>query len=179
MSILITCRKDLPKLLPENAVGCELGVFECGFSKELLESGKFESLFMVDPFEGIIGSGDKDGKNHSSRNGEDLWNNAINVENEYFAALVYRQKSLDFLDSTDDNFFDFVYIDTVHTYEMTYAELCESWRTTKPGGIIAGHDFNLEGAGVEKAVLQFTLEKRVDFHVIKGDGLHSFYFFKS
>jgi len=69
---------------------------------------------------------------------------------------------------------DFVYIDTTHRYEDTKAELEASFKVVRPGGIIAGHDLNLEGAGVRRAVEEFCQEKELEFSEIRGDGLHSF-----
>ena len=51
--------------------------------------------------------------------------------------------STDVVNQYEDGYFDWIYIDTDHGYEVTKAEL-EIYRTkVKKGGIIAGHDYIL------------------------------------
>lgn len=55
-----------------------------------------------------------------------------------------------------DNYFDFVFIDSGHTYELTKAEIRLWIRKVKDGGILAGHDY--EGhAEVKQAVDETVL----------------------
>lgn len=57
--------------------------------------------------------------------------------------------SLDF----PDNFFDFVFIDSGHTYELTKAEIRLWYHKVKYGGTLAGHDYsNIEWQGIRNAV---------------------------
>lgn len=171
-------RASLTDLLKPNSIGAELGVFACDYSKELLASGKFSILYLVDPFYGNIGSGDKDGLNHRTFKGEELWSRALDFEEQNEEIIVQCITSTSFLQAKPEELLDFVYIDTTHLYEDTLFELRDSWEVTKVGGIIAGHDFNLEGAGVRQAVEEFCSSKNIPFYVLTGDGLHSFYFFK-
>ncbi len=41
-----------------------------------------------------------------------------------------------------DGLFDFVFIDSSHTYEQTKAEIRLWWRKVKDGGLLAGHDYH-------------------------------------
>lgn len=41
-----------------------------------------------------------------------------------------------------DNYFDFIYLDSGHTYELTKAEIRLWIRKVKDGGILAGHDYH-------------------------------------
>jgi len=171
----IQYRKDLPALLPFESVGVELGVFEGTYSQELWSSEKFKELHLVDPFEGKIGSGDKDGLNYKNLKGDYLYK--INKANfsEFNNVHIHRQKSIPFLKETADDVFNFVYIDTTHVYKDTLDELKESFRTIKNGGILAGHDLNLDGSGVKMALADFCAEYKQKFSVVYGDKLHSFY----
>lgn len=171
-------------MLRPDAYGCELGVFRCEFSDELVESGRFKSFVLVDPFigdaQGNIGSGDKDGLNHRVFHKTELFQHAVDwVHNQKEGTFrgLHLEKSVDFL-TKHFEWFDFVYIDTTHIYEDTLAELNAAWGATRKGGVIAGHDFNLKGAGVKKAVDEFCYERGLEYFVVDGDGLHSFYFFK-
>jgi predicted O-methyltransferase YrrM len=49
-----------------------------------------------------------------------------------------------------DQYFDFVFIDSGHTYELTKAEIRLWWHKVKDGGILAGHDYHGE-IGVQMA----------------------------
>lgn len=50
--------------------------------------------------------------------------------------------------------FDFIYIDGNHAEKYVYQDITNYWDLVKKGGILAGHDFNLEG--VQRAVVLFA-----------------------
>lgn len=53
-------------------------------------------------------------------------------------------------------FFDYVYIDGLHTYEGVKVD-CEKWYPlVREGGVLAGHDYGTPHIGVKKAVDEFT-----------------------
>jgi predicted O-methyltransferase YrrM len=54
---------------------------------------------------------------------------------------IHRGRSVDVLAALPDAMFDWIYIDTDHSFETTIAELRTAARTIKPGGFLAGHDF--------------------------------------
>lgn len=68
------------------------------------------------------------------------------------------------LERFEDGFFNWVYIDTTHTYEQTLKELKIGRRKVKPDGVIAGHDYCLGDVsggrwyGVIPAVHEFCAE---------------------
>ena len=62
MKILQT-RNDLLKIIPKNLKIAELGVFKGDFSKLIKSICNPLELYLVDVFQGDIGSGDKDGNN--------------------------------------------------------------------------------------------------------------------
>lgn len=51
-----------------------------------------------------------------------------------------------------DEYFDFVFIDSGHTFELTKAEIRLWYHKIKNGGILAGHDYNNGEWGVKLAV---------------------------
>ena len=83
----------------------------------------------------------------------------------------------------DDGFFDFVYIDALHTYEACAADMAAWYAKTKPGGLFSGDDFgdvmlpdeaNLFKAGhigrlfrwgVIRAVTEFAIRHSIDYHI--------------
>lgn len=181
-------RRTLTDLLKEGSIGCEVGVFKGDFSRQLLDSGKFKKLYLIDPFTGVVGSGDKDGRNHESWDGKELrkfvknrflqeWNEGIVYLGNEYSYEFFSPEELCLIEAFD-RLFNFVYLDSDHSFENVKNELNLCWDFVEEGGIIAGHDYNLEGAGVEQAVTEFCEERGIDWFVLTGDGLHSFYFYK-
>ncbi len=68
------------------------------------------------------------------------------------------------VDLFDDFYFDWIYIDTCHSYETTIAELESYRKKVKENGIIAGHDYILGNwndvvrYGVIEAVNEFCVK---------------------
>lgn len=64
----------------------------------------------------------------------------------------------------EDGYFDWIYIDTDHSYETTRDELELYAPKMKPGGIIAGHDYKIGNwismyrYGVIEAVHEFCVK---------------------
>ncbi len=71
--------------------------------------------------------------------------------------------SLSVLETFDDNYLDWAYVDTTHAYEQTKAELALLKHKVKSGGIIAGDDWREDPEhrhhGVYRAVQEFLIEE--------------------
>jgi len=64
-----------------------------------------------------------------------------------------QMSSLDASCKFNDGYFDFVFLDSSHTYEQTKAEIRLWIHKVKDGGILAGHDYDIVNAeGVVNAV---------------------------
>lgn len=169
-------RSELVNLLPEKSVGCELGVFRGDFSRVLLDSGKFKLLYLVDPFQGEIESGDKDGWNIEKYNGDFLYD-MVDREFNSSTCQVVRKDSLSFLRNQPDSFFDFIYVDTNHQYEQTVKELDLALFKIKSGGFICGHDYSAEHFfGVFQAVNEFAEKTGLELQTTTDDRLASYFF---
>lgn len=154
---MISTREQIPEILDSQNIGCELGVFEGEYSKILIDSNKFNKLYLVDVFSG-----------HTSNFGKVCADASVlefkvkdRFKNDERVAVI-KQDSVSFLKSIPDNFFDFVYIDTIHSYEQATQELKESYRVVKKGGWICGHDYCKEFYGVIKAVNEFCQQFNLD-----------------
>jgi hypothetical protein len=147
----VLTRKDLLTLLPKNAIVAELGVNRGEFSEKILNTCEPTKLHLIDIW------------------GDARYNQQIRkeVENK-FDSLIKKGKveinlglSTDVVNQFPEKYFDWIYIDTDHSYQTTYAELEKYQSKIKEGGIMAGHDFilgNFEGMvlyGVKEAVYQF------------------------
>jgi len=58
---------------------------------------------------------------------------------------VLRMDSLEAVQEFDDGSLDMVFIDTSHLYEPCKAEIVAYLPKLKPGGILAGHDWHMDG----------------------------------
>jgi len=151
----ISTRGNITDLLPDNCIGCELGVFEGDFSEKLLSSNKFKELYLVDIFSGAASNFGKFYADASI-----LQDKVINRFVNEDIVRVVKSDSISFLKSTH-LLFDFIYIDTVHSYDHCIQELELSNKKIKNGGYICGHDYCGEFHGVIDAVQEFT--KRYDY----------------
>lgn len=58
-----------------------------------------------------------------------------------------------------DNYFDFIFVDGDHSRQGVYSDLKLFYDKVRPGGIIAGHDWESQGwFGVQEGVLDFMKE---------------------
>lgn len=157
---LLPNRTELLKLLPKSATVAELGVDEGGFSKQIMEICQPQKLHLIDLW------GSKRYNQNKKQGVEKQFESEI-AEGRVEINLGY---STQVVGQFEDQYFDWIYIDTDHTYKTTRDEL-EMYRPkVKPGGIMAGHDFikgNFEGMvryGVIDAVYEFC--KKHDWELI-------------
>ena len=143
-------RNNITDLLSPNSIGCELGIFEGDFSETLLSSNKFSTLYLVDLFTGPAWNFGKHYPDSSV-----LYDKVTQRFLDNKEVSVIKQDSLSFLRSTNTKF-DFIYIDTVHSYDLTSQELIAAQKCIKPGGYICGHDYCSEFSGVIDAVIEFS-----------------------
>jgi hypothetical protein len=69
-----------------------------------------------------------------------------------------RLSSLDAVNTYQNNSLDFVFIDASHDYENVKADILAWYPKVKPGGILAGHDYNTGWKGVINAVNEFVTQ---------------------
>ena len=122
-----TSREDMIRTLGKQGRIAELGVDNGDFTDFLLGA--------LDPDEFVL---------------IDMWESRRYRSKEDFVAkrfggdpriVVDKGLSTDRLASHADQSFDFIYIDTNHSYDTTIEELRLARRKTRPGGTVAGHDF--------------------------------------
>lgn len=128
---LLSDREELLKLLPKNSICAEIGVNEGEFSQEIIKITSPEKLYLIDAWNDVF-----------------FHNGLRDLVAEKFRSLIELGKvqlkiglSTDELQKFPNAFFDWVYLDTAHTYEITIAELNILKNKVKPGGLITGHDY--------------------------------------
>lgn len=160
-------RDILLGLLPKNGIVAELGVDKGDFSQKILSICQPKHFHLID----FWGS---QRYNQEKRKGvEKMFESQIqNGSLEINLGL-----STEVVDHFPDNYFDWIYIDTDHSYKTTRDEL-EKYKTKmKNGGIIAGHDYiigNWNGMvryGVIEAVAEFCVKHNWEIiHITMENG---------
>ena len=156
----------LRRYLPTNAIGAELGVHKGKFTRELLDVLLPAQLHAIDPWY-LLGpewkwdSGDRSTSNALAaiirRFSDELVNQQL-VLHVGFDLVVMK----DFGDGS----FDWVYLDSSHKYEHTIAELDLLCSKVKPGGFVAGDDWQSAAThkhhGVCRALREFVDAERLE-----------------
>lgn len=152
---LLATREQLLSQLPQHGVVAELGVDHGDFSKKILKINQPAKLHLVDVWK-------------SERYPEHLFHEVsqkFQEEIQEGKVIINRGLSTEVVNLFEDNYFDWIYIDTAHSYAVTKAELTSYLPKMKKGGIIAGHDFIVGEIdvpwkyGVIEAVYEFCVEQ--------------------
>jgi predicted O-methyltransferase YrrM len=130
--------KDLPRLYVKLGfkVGAEIGVYHGEYSRWMLRGVPGLKLWGIDSWESYPGY--KDFGKHDLDGALEI---ALESVKGYDCNLIKarsRDASMDFKDGS----LDFVYIDGNHAYESVVEDLALWARKVRPGGIVAGHDYD-------------------------------------
>jgi hypothetical protein len=129
---VLTTREQLLARMLKGGVCAEIGVNRGDFSKTILDVTKPSKLHLIDMWS-------DPGRYHGGLRGE--------VERKFASEIasgivqVNVGMSTEVLPKMPDAYFDWVYLDTDHTYSTTAAELSILKSKMKRGGVIAGHDY--------------------------------------
>ena len=146
-------RQELLSRMQKSGVCAEIGVANGDFSKDIFNTTNPQKLHLIDSWD-------------SERYGKELMNNVkstFNTQIESGYVEVNRGFSTVVLQSFQDEYFDWVYIDTDHSYNTTNQELLICKDKVKDNGVIAGHDFHIGNwvtgykYGVIEAVYEFCV----------------------
>jgi hypothetical protein len=166
-------RDELLKNMPVNAVVAEIGVDEGEFSRRILKITDPQKLHLIDSWA-------ENTRYHIGLKSL--------VEDKFKKELSEGKVALDVGLSTSilkqypDHYFDWVYLDTDHSYETTRKELAILKQKVKPDGIIAGHDYSIgnwisgQRYGVVEAVNEFCVMEKWEilFLTVETDQYRSF-----
>ena len=156
---LITDRETLLNLLPKDKVICEIGVDTGDFTQKILEKTTPRKLHLIDLW-------------GSERYPEEKFNfvkKRFDTEINSELVQIHRGYSTKVLMDFPNSYFDWVYLDSGHGFELTVNELQLLNKKIKPDGIISGHDycrFRSDGGsrfGVVEAVNKFCVEQNFEF----------------
>lgn len=127
---VIPAREDLLDRLPKNGVAAEIGVAFGDFTREIVARTGATRLHLIDMWS----------SSRYQAGLEQIQDNFAPLI-EAGALVINRGMSTEALAQFPDAYFDWVYIDTDHTYPTTRDELVLCRDKVKTGGRIAGHDF--------------------------------------
>lgn len=168
-------RSDIFNIIKSQSVIAEIGVFKGDFSKIIYNIAKPRELHLVDIFDGITISGDKDGQNIISANLADEYENIKKYFDSYQNVFLHKGKSVDVLSSFPDQYFDLLYIDGDHSYNGVSKDLEIAMTKIKHKGFISGHDYNQQAfPGVYDAVNHFCAKYNLSIKYLTEDLLPSF-----
>lgn len=181
--VLHDTRDELPYIitLPSRPVIAEIGVFRGEFARILYNGYNPSKLVLVDPYQGYISSGDKNGNNVEVVSGDDMYD-ALCKEYEGNSVVEIVRDFSTVLSTHDDNAYDLIYIDGDHSYEGVKIDLDIAYDKVKNQGWICGHDFDMNPAktdnrydfGVQKAVIEFIIDKGLKIDKLFMDGCTSY-----
>jgi hypothetical protein len=173
-------REFLLNMLPKNSIGEEIGVHEGHFSAEILQTVNPRELHLIDPWKHEVADAYKDALyGGKAQNGQAAMDDRYHSVQPRFGAdirsgrvKIHREYSTPALARFPDGYFDWIYIDGNHLYEYVQKDLALSFRKIKPGGYIAGDDYEADGwwrGGVKKAVDEFVQAATVELLTVHND----------
>jgi len=161
----------LRRVLPAGGVGVELGVYKGFLSRVLLDVLDPVELHLIDPWfllgeKWVLPEGDQ-----STVEALVAAVRRVGPELVSGRAVLHIGSDLDVLPGFADGFFDWAYVDSVHSYEQASRELALLALKVRPGGVIAGDDWSADPGhpfhGVCRAVREFV--GRDGFELVYAD----------
>ncbi len=156
-------RDHVLSLLPKQAEGAEIGVWQGDFSTRILKIAEPRRLHLIDPFL----TRDEPAYNeawYGAPRGADMAAVKASVIDRFAEEIssgqvvLHAERSEDALARFPGGSLDFVYVDGDHTYEAVALDLRLSFQACRPGGLICLDDYQLGGwwkDGVVRASNEF------------------------
>jgi len=128
---LLLNREGLLEQMPQDSIVAEIGVDEGEFSQSICEIVQPKALHLIDVWD--------TGRYHDGKfqKVQQIFSDEIEDEK----VQIHRKLSTEAVSDFKDKYFDWIYIDTDHSYETTRDELRLYASKVKDDGIIAGHDY--------------------------------------
>tara|TARA_B100001175_G_scaffold309867_1_gene312145 strand:- start:261 stop:986 length:726 start_codon:yes stop_codon:yes gene_type:complete len=177
-------RSALLPTLPKEGNVAEIGVAEGDFSHQIVTINKPKKLFLIDPWmyqerdDYKLDPNNTDQKEQDKRYAAVCTRFADSIKEDKISVL--RDFSFNAAKSFPDHFFDWVYIDAVHSYEGALQDLRTYYNKVSDDGLIVGHDFAKHdfaiemNFGVVEAVETFVSETKCELLLITDEGYPTF-----
>jgi hypothetical protein len=130
--------------------GAEIGVEQGLNAEEIYSTLNIDKLYLVDIWDIYTQQGEQ----------VDISLGKYEIVKEKFSSypniIIKKMLSVDAAKDIPDETLDFVYIDGNHDYEFVRDDINAWYPKVKSGGVISGHDFELDAyPGIVKAVNEF------------------------
>lgn len=149
----------LRSIIEPNGVGAEIGVYKGGLIRPLLNQLKPKKLHLIDPWYHLGERWTWGKEDRSTMNAVTAIMRTFQEELVKRLIDIHTGDDLDILPTFENNYFDWVYLDSTHKYEQTKKELQILKLKVKDQGVIAGDDWYTDPSnihyGVCKAVREF------------------------
>lgn len=147
----------LINLLKEKSVlvGLEIGCYAGVNAENLLQCLPQLYLYGIDPYEPYI-----DWNGGATLYSNDTSERAAMQRFSKFPDRfkLYKKTSDEAVNDFEDEFFDFIFIDGLHTYEQVAKDCKNYYSKLKFGGLFSGHDYETI-ADVNRAIKEFAITK--------------------
>ena len=152
---ILANREHLLEVLPKNGIIAEIGVDNGFFTEQIINIAKPKKLYLIDSWS-------------SKRYGQNKFEfvkNKFSQEIKNKKIEILRSNSIDAAELFQNSYFDWIYIDTDHSYSTTIQELNAYENKIKDNGFICGHDYVMGNwsksnkYGVIESVAEFTFKK--------------------
>lgn len=137
----------------QQIVGLEIGVDSGDTADFMLETLPMLTLHGIDPYLDYV---DWNGYHLDQDQRFFCENVASQVLSQYGDRyILHKDTSDNLVDTFQDEMFDYIFIDGLHTYEQVLADCKNYYSKLKPGGVFAGHDYRVI-EGVRRAADEFA-----------------------
>lgn len=153
-------------------IGLEIGCYRGDGANWLLNTFPNLTLHGIDPhlpyadWNGAVPYSTQDMQN--GKTSEQIFHETMSPAVAQGRFLYNKKTSDDAVNDYTNEFFDFIFIDALHTYEQVLIDCKNYYSKVKTGGIFAGHDYNTI-SGVQRAVNEFAAEQNKDIIQIPTD----------
>lgn len=145
--------------MPKYGRCAEIGVWNGGFSGAILEVTQPKELTLIDPWD-LLSDQSKSEWTHKKHKKHKIMRGMFDHVTARYGGLsnvsIRKGFSAEVLETFEDDYFDWLYIDGNHLYEFVRQDVEVAFRKVRPGGIIAGDDYFWKRDGkmhVKEAVL--------------------------
>ena len=139
----------------------EIGVAQGNHARQMLRTGGFSSLYLIDTWE--------DDPYWMEMTGQEKYESCLEILRNCPdpPCTMIRKTSVDAAKLFDDQSLDFAFIDADHSYASAREDIAAWYPKVRDGGVIAGHDYtDWETMGVIQAVDEFVEAENLSLHVI-------------
>lgn len=146
--------KYVSSLISPGDIGVEIGVWQGAFAYHVLLQKEPSKLYLVDPWEKYSQSG------KTQLEMDKMYEQVCGYFMPYENVEIVRLKSEDAVTMFPDDYFDYVYIDGVHSYAAVTRDLANYLPKVKVGGHLIGDDYGW--TGIKPAVQDFLKAHKKD-----------------